>query len=130
MHLVQMWVPPNEPGLPPEYQELDVESELAIGGLVPVASGLKRHAGDAAIGIRNRHTAFYAARLGPGQSVTVSEAPYVHIFVAEGTVDMEGVGPLGQGDAVRLASTGGQRISTIDSAEVLVWEMHAGFARN
>lgn len=128
VHLVQMWVPPDESGLAPEYQELDVTDELTSGHLVTVASGLKRHAGETAIGIRNRHTAFYAARLEAGQTVTVPEAPYVHVFIARGEVQMEGSGTLHQGDAVRMTSTGGQRISATESTEVLIWEMHAGFA--
>lgn len=130
VHLVQMWVPPDEAGLTPQYQELDVDDELASGRLVTVASGMRRHAGDAAIGIRNRHTAFYAARLEPGQSVLVPEAPYVHVFVAKGSVEMEGVGTLSQGDAVRMTSTGGHSVSADTSSEVLIWEMHAGFARH
>jgi hypothetical protein len=29
------------------------------------------------------------------------------------------------GDAVRFSATGGQKITAIEPAEVLVWEMHA-----
>ncbi len=45
-----------------------------------------------------------------------------------GSVTLEGSGALGAGDAVRFTATGGQRITAIDAAEVLVWEMHATIA--
>ena len=46
VHFVQMWVVPDEPGLEPGYQQLEIDDELVRGGLVPVASGLRRHDGD------------------------------------------------------------------------------------
>jgi quercetin 2,3-dioxygenase len=58
--------------------------------------------------------------------VTLPEAPYLHLFVPRGTLDLEGAGPLGDGDAVRLTATGGSRVTaTGEGAEILVWEMHA-----
>ena len=41
---------------------------------------------------------------------------------------LEGAGPLGTGDAVRLTATGGQKLTATQDAEVLVWEMHATIA--
>jgi hypothetical protein len=55
----------------------------------------------------------------------VPDAPFVHLFVARGSVHLEGVGELAEGDAVRLTAVGGQRLTAVDDAEVLVWEMHA-----
>jgi redox-sensitive bicupin YhaK (pirin superfamily) len=125
VHFVQMWVVPDEPGIRPGYEQLEVGDELLRGGLVPVASGRPAHDGAAAIRIRNRHAALYAARLQPGAAVTLPDAPYVHLFVARGCVDLEGAGRLGTGDAVRFTATGGQQVTAVESAEVLVWEMHA-----
>ena len=56
------------------------------------------------------------------------EAPYLHLFVARGTVSLEGAGALNSGDAVRFTATGGQRITAVEPAEILVWEMHAALA--
>ena len=72
--------------------------------------------------------ASHAARLAPGQSVHLPDAPYLHLFVPRGRVELEGAGPLAEGDAVRFTATGGQRITASEPAEVLVWEMHAGLA--
>ncbi|MBW3614601.1 MAG: pirin family protein [Actinobacteria bacterium] len=128
VHFIQMWVVPDEHGIRPGYEQAEITDDVLRGGLVPVASGMDKHAGDAAIRIRNRYAALYAARLQPGQGVTLPEAPYLHLFVPKGTVDVEGAGALGQGDAVRFTASGGQRLTAVEPAEVLVWEMHAGVA--
>jgi quercetin 2,3-dioxygenase len=123
VHFVQMWVVPDAERIDPGYEQLDIGAHLAGGGLVPVASG-RGH--DAAISIRQRHAALYAARLDAGQSVDLPDAPFVHLFVPRGDVVLEGAGPLAEGDAVRLAGAGGPSVAAgADGAEVLVWEMHA-----
>ncbi|MFJ3303774.1 pirin family protein [Streptomyces sp. NPDC086549] len=128
VHFVQMWVLPDEAGVAPGYEQLEIDGELLSGGLVTVASGMDRDQGASAIRIRNRHAALHAARLRPGQHVALPEAPYLHLFVARGSVDLEGTGALHQGDAVRFTATGGHRISATGPAEILVWEMHATVA--
>ena len=125
VHFVQMWVVPDERGITPGYEQLEIDHELMSGGLVPVASGMPRHDGAAAIQIKNKYAALYAGRLQPGQSVELPEAPFLHLFVARGSVALEGAGPLGAGDAVRFTATGGQRVTATEPAEILVWEMHA-----
>ncbi|MEV0754876.1 pirin family protein [Streptosporangium sp. NPDC050280] len=128
VHFVQMWVVPDEGGLAPGYEQLEIDSELLGGTLVPVASGMARDEGRSAIRINNRYAALHVARLQPGQGVQLPEAPFLHLFVPRGTVDLEGAGHLAEGDAVRFTATGGQRVTAIDPAEILVWEMHAALA--
>ena len=126
VHFVQMWVVPDEASVSPGYEQLEIADELLRGGLVPVASGMAEHADAAAIRIKNKYAALHAARLRPHDEVTLPDAPYVHLFVPRGEVTLEGAGPLGSGDAVRLTGMGGQRVSAgDDEAEILVWEMHA-----
>jgi quercetin 2,3-dioxygenase len=124
VHYVQMWVLPEEPGGDPAYEQLDVDDELRSGRLVPVVSGRPGHEGGG-LRLRTREAALHAARLRPGRSVQLPEAPYLHLFVATGAVDLEGAGALSAGDAVRLTATGGHRVTSAGPAEVLVWEMHA-----
>ncbi|MBA3743468.1 pirin-like bicupin family protein [Sporichthya sp.] len=129
VHFVQMWVVPDENGITPGYEQLEIDGELLAGGLVPVASGMPQHAGASAIRINNSCAALHVARLVPGQSVTLPEAPYLHLFVPRGSVELEGAGVLATGDAVRFTATGGQRVTAgTEPAEVLVWEMHATLA--
>jgi redox-sensitive bicupin YhaK (pirin superfamily) len=128
VHFVQMWVVPDEANITPGYEQLEIGDELLTGGLVPVASGMDKHDGASAIRIRNRYAALHAARLQPGQSVELPEAPYLHLFVPRGAVTLEGAGALATGDAVRFTATGGQRVTATEPAEILVWEMHAGLS--
>ena len=125
VHFVQMWVVPDEARITPGYEQLEIDHELLSGGLVTVASGMPEHDGAAAIRIKNRYAALHAARLQPGQSVPLPEAPFLHLFVPRGQVTLEGAGPLAAGDAVRFTATGGQQVTATEPAEILVWEMHA-----
>jgi quercetin 2,3-dioxygenase len=128
VHFVQMWVVPDEAGIAPGYEQLEIEDELLRGGLVTVASGMARHEDRSAIRIKNKYAALHVARLAPGQSVELPEAPFLHLFVPRGAATLEGAGELGKGDAVRLTATGGQRLTATEPSEVLVWEMHATIA--
>jgi len=128
VRFVQMWVWPDEAGIDPGYEQLEIGDELLRGGLVPVASGRPGRHGEAAIRIRQRDAALHAARLAPGASVTLPAAPYVHLYVPQGTVTLEGAGALAEGAAARIADdAGGRRVTAgPDGAEILAWEMHAG----
>ena len=128
VHFVQMWVVPDEGGITPGYEQLEIEDELLRGGLVPVASGMDKHDGQAAIRIKNRYAALYAARLQVDQVVELPEAPFLHLFVPRGLVALEGAGTLTAGDAVRFTATGGQKVTALEPSEILVWEMHADMA--
>ena len=129
VHFVQMWVVPDEGRLDPGYEQLDITAELERGGLVPVASGMAGH--ESAIRINQRDAALFAARLAAGESVALPAAPYVHLYVARGAVELEGTGGglLGTGDAARISDAQGQRVTALGGpAEVLVWEMHAALS--
>jgi redox-sensitive bicupin YhaK (pirin superfamily) len=123
VHFLQMWVVPDTERIDPGYEQLDINAELAKGGLVPVASG-KGH--DAAIAIRQRDAVLWAGRLGGDERLALPDAPYLHLFVARGAVDLDGAGRLVAGDAVRLTGTPGLGLAADpEGAEVLVWEMHS-----
>lgn len=128
VHFVQMWVVPDESGITPGYQQMEIDDELLRGKLITIASGMPEHRDETAISIQNRFAALHGARLQPGDSVELPQAPYLHLFVPRGEVALEGAGPLKEGDAVRLTATGGQRVTATTPAEILVWEMHAGLA--
>ncbi|MBI4400541.1 MAG: pirin family protein [Nitrospirae bacterium] len=121
VHLVQMWVLPDTERITPGYQQLDINGQLDRGGLVPIASG-RGH--DAAISIRQRGAVLWGGRLKPGESVSVPDARFVHLYVAKGAAEMEGAGFLAAGDAVRLIAAGAPRLTAdaVTGAEVLIWE--------
>jgi redox-sensitive bicupin YhaK (pirin superfamily) len=125
VHFVQMWVLPDERGVDPGYEQLEIPGVDLAKGLVPVASGLAHHRGATAIRIHNRDAGLSVARLAAGSSIRLPAAPYLHVFLATGSATVEGVGSLGAGDTVRMTASGGQRLEAVEAAELLVWEMHA-----
>jgi hypothetical protein len=114
---VQMWALPDQSGLRPTYALATVDPH----GLTPLASGIPGL--DAAVGIRTAGAALHVARLAPGESVTLPDAPRLHVFVARGAVDLEGAGVLDDGDAARFTAEAGPRLTATGPAEVLVWQL-------
>ena len=119
-HLVQMWVVPDTDSIKPGYEQLDINSELAKGELVPVASGREDLA---AIHIRQKDATLWAGRLAAGKTVKVPEASHVHLFVAKGSGTLAGTGEFKQGDAARLVRAGSPAWTAgPEGSEILVWQ--------
>ncbi|MGH3480917.1 MAG: pirin family protein, partial [Nocardioidaceae bacterium] len=72
--------------------------------------------------------ALHAARLDTSGSIALPDAPYAHLYVAAGAVELEGSGQLGAGDAARITAAAGWRVSAVEPAEVLVWQMRSSIA--
>jgi hypothetical protein len=124
VHFVQMWVFPDEQGIEPGYEQLDINEELNRGGWTTVASGMPKHRDHRAISIRQKHAALQAARMTANETLQIPTAPFVHVYVARGEAALEGAGLLTSGDAVRVTAAEGQRLTAGGSgAEVLLWEM-------
>ena len=70
---------------------------------------------------RGREQACRAGRLGDGETVALPDAPYVHLFVARGSVSLGG-DTLVEGDAARLTAAGAVDVTGVGDAEVIVWE--------
>jgi quercetin 2,3-dioxygenase len=128
LDLVQMWVVPDEAEVAPGYEQLELDPSGLQGQLAVVASGMARHRDQAAIRIRNRYAALHVARLQPGESVAVPDAPFVHVYVTRGQTHLEAEGLLGTGDAARLTAAGERRLGAAEPSEVLIWEMHASLS--
>ena len=119
VHFIQMWVLPDTGSVDPGYQQLDINSELDRGGLVPIASG-QGH--DAAISLGQRDAVLWGGRLRAGETVPVPDGPNAHLFIAAGDATLEGAGVLAGGDAARLVGAGGPRLTAGSTgAEVLIW---------
>jgi redox-sensitive bicupin YhaK (pirin superfamily) len=121
--LVQMWIVPDEAEVSPGYQQLELNPSDLDGKPTVAASGMTRHRADSAIYIKNRGAALHVARLVPGQSVTVPDAPFIHLYVARGEIELEGEETLALGDTARMTAAGERRMHAIVPSEVLVWEM-------
>ncbi|WP_028937114.1 pirin family protein [Pseudonocardia spinosispora] len=124
VHFVQMWVLPDEARIEPGYEQLDVTDQLDSGEQIVVASGMPKHRDDRAISIHQRDAALYAARLEPGAVTQLPTSPLAHLFIARGSVTVEGTGLLNTGDSARVTISEGQRVTAGPTgAEVLIWEM-------
>jgi redox-sensitive bicupin YhaK (pirin superfamily) len=119
-HFVQMWLRPDEPGLPPSYEQRPVDPADLDRGWVPVASG---HDPDAAVHVGCATATLWVTRLDPGAVRILPEAGHVHAFLAAGRANVEGVGELASGDALRITGPAGLRVTGEVAAELLVWTM-------
>lgn len=121
VHLVQMWVIPDKESVDPGYEQMDINTALDKGGLVPIASG-RGH--NAAISIRQKGAVLWGGRLKDGETVKLPEASYLHVYIARGAAHLANAGELAQGDAVRLTAAGSPDLTAgPKGAEVLIWEM-------
>jgi hypothetical protein len=120
VHFVQMWVLPDTESVDPGYEQLDINPQLARGGLVPVASGKGL---DGAIRLRQRRATLWAGRLAAGEAVSVPAGRFAHVYLARGTAALDGE-TLESGDAARLTQAGSPRLTAgPEGGEVLIWEM-------
>jgi quercetin 2,3-dioxygenase len=117
---IQMWLRPDEPGLPPSYEQRPVDIADLHQGWVPIASG--RHP-DAAVQLGSATATLWVTRLDPGALRTLPEAGHVHAFVTAGQVSVEGVGEIATGDALRLTGPAALRVTGQVAGELLVWTM-------
>jgi len=130
VHVVQMWLTPDEPGGPASHQSASVGDRLDSGELVEIASGLTA-AGDGVLRIRQRAAALSVARPPAGATVRLPAARHLHAYLAAGSATVEAadgqvLGTLAAGDALRITGGGGERLTACAPAELLVWRMEAG----
>jgi quercetin 2,3-dioxygenase len=127
VHFVQMWVVPDTAGLAPGYAQRDVSDQLATGQLVTVASGRPDEPG--VIHINQRGASMRVARMAAGATVTLPTAPFVHLFIARGSVHLDGAVELSAGDAVRFSDAPAQAVTASTDAEIIVWDTDASVSR-
>jgi len=120
VHFIQMWILPDTESVDPSYEQADINEQLVEGALVPVASG-RNH--DSAISMHQDGSTLWAARLGEDHAVGIPDAPFAHLFVATGEVELEDGQSLAAGDAARLTSAGPLRLTALtDRTEILICE--------
>jgi redox-sensitive bicupin YhaK (pirin superfamily) len=120
LRFVQSWLRPDVSGATPAYAQAEVDSAAFGVDWVPVASG---SVADAAISLGSASSTLWVTTLGVGEVRQLPEAPYAHLFVAVGRVEVERVGVLTEGDEVRVTGGAALRIGGRQPSELLVWGM-------
>jgi quercetin 2,3-dioxygenase len=120
VHFIQMWIRPDEPGVPPSYQQRELDLGDLAAGWVPIASG--RHP-DAVVSLGSAGSTLWVSVLTAGTSRMLPEGDLLHVYLARGAVEVESIGRLEQGDSFRLSGSAQLRLSARAEAELLVWQM-------
>ncbi|GLZ50409.1 pirin family protein [Actinomycetospora sp. NBRC 106378] len=119
LHLVQSWLLPDESGVEPVHEVVDVSAHLHDGGWVPVAGPADRSVG---VGLGIADAVLHAARPPAGRELALPAGRYLHVFVARGRVGLSG-SDLSAGDTARVVEPTASGLHAHTDAEVLVWAM-------
>lgn len=120
VHLLQIWIMPNQHGLEPSYQDKQFDSASKLNQWCLLASQNGTH--DSLI--VHQDIALYATQLAVGNHLSydlnVGRKAYVHI--AQGRAEINAVA-LSAGDAVMLNADEGLQIKALDNAEILLFDL-------
>lgn len=119
VHLLQMWLLPNQRGLTPGWEQKRFTREQRTGRLLPVVSGTP---GEGMLHM-NQDATFFISTLRGGDEVThrLGEGRNGYLFVIDGQVELNGL-ILGTGDQARIREEARLGIRATDSAELILWD--------
>lgn len=106
LRFVQMWLVPGRFGGEPEYEVV-----RGIADSTPFA-------------VPHTEAVLHVRRLEEGARSAVPDGAWVHAQVVRGAVELAGE-RLGVGDAARITDARALDVRAADTAELLIWEMHA-----
>lgn len=120
VHLLQIWIIPNQRNLTPGYEQKNFPIEQRNGRLFLIASP---NPTDGAVTI-NQDTSLYTARLRPGKTVTHKLAPNRHAWVqvAGGSVTVNGES-LSQGDGAAISDEDQVSITGGEQTDILLFDL-------
>ena len=120
VHLLQIWILPEQKGLQPSYEQKAFPDEEKQGKLRLIAA---REPRDAAVKI-HQDVELYVCKLAPGQEVahTLREGRHAWVQVARGEVTVNGT-RLKQGDGASLSEEPELKIAGAADAEVLLFDL-------
>ncbi len=120
VHLLQIWIEPEQAGLPPGYEQRTFDPAHNRGRLLLVASPDGREGS-----LTIRQDAFlYAAVLECGQTVIHAPEPgrRAYLHVARGEAELNGM-PAGPGDGAKISGEREVRLTARRDAEVLLFDL-------
>jgi quercetin 2,3-dioxygenase len=120
VHLLQIWLLPNQRGLQPSYEEKRFPPEALRGRLALIAAGDGRRG---AVTI-HQDTDLWVAQLKEGESVRhdLKSGRYAWLQVARGAVTLKGKA-LGAGDGAAVSDEPSIEVTAIGPGEVLLFDL-------
>lgn len=120
VHLLQIWILPNQTGIKPSYEQKMYSDEEKRGRLRLIASPDGR---DGSVTI-HQDTNLYAGLLDPGQEVAHSLAHGRHAWlqVARGRVAVNGQ-QIKQGDGASISEEQSLKIEGLEPSEILLFDL-------
>lgn len=120
IHLLQIWILPDEKGLEPGYRQIRLDPQGRAGRFQLIASQDGR---DGSVDI-HQDAAIYAARLDAGDSImfAVTAGRRAYLQVATGNLSMNGY-PLKEGDGAAITGEDQLNLTTGHSAEILLFDL-------
>ena len=120
VHLLQIWLFPKAPNLPPSYEQKTFPVQERRNCLRLIASS------DGRLGsvVWHQDATLFVGNLDPGTSVAMSLSAdrYAWVQAARGSLTVNGV-TLSQGDGAAISDESELRIQAREGAEVLVFEL-------
>ena len=120
VHFLQIWIQPNQIGIPPSYEEKSFAPESKQGRLALIASADGR---DGSVLI-HQDAAIYASIMNAGDSLRhalqAGRLGYVHVI--RGAVTVNGVA-LNGGDALKITDEAAITLDKASDAELLVFDL-------
>ncbi len=120
VHLLQIWIVPNQIGVAPRYQQVNFDASEKRGKLRLIISP------DSAEGSLNvyQDVRVYAGLFDGDESAELPLAAgrYAYVHVASGSLELNGM-KLSAGDGVRVRQETRLAFSKGENAEVLVWDL-------
>ena len=120
VHLLQIWILPEQRGLKPGYAERDAKT-VKPGEVTLIASGNGR---DNSMKI-NQDADLLLARLEPGQAAThkIATGRHAWVHVAEGELTLNGE-TLRAGDAVALSNETAVELKGVKTGQALIFDLN------
>lgn len=120
VHLLQIWILPDQQGHEPSYEQKTFPETEKQGKLRLIASPDGK---DGSVTI-HQDAKLYVSLLGPGQEVKhdLGKGRYAWLQVAKGTVEINGK-PLEQGDGAAVSDEQALTIKGANEAEVLLFDL-------
>lgn len=117
VRFLQSWLRPDETGTPPSYALGAVDPPALAAGWVAAASGEP----GALVDLRRRGATLWVTRLEAGQARVLPQAKTAYALVARGAVEVDGLGPLVEGDTLRITRRTKLTATATVASELIVW---------